>query len=272
MVVSVARSSVPPLSASVTAAVPRALTLPSFRVPEESVTPLAEVLRFALAFVFKVNWPLPCLVIVKSPDSEPRVRFVFVPVSKMLPAAVSVVVPKVAPAVPLVTLLPAVTFNSSPPMERVPRVSVTPAPAVARSISTFAVFEPVTRLVPPTVPPASTPIESLPLVKLKVPAPVSRPVNEPRRIVPDVSVVAAVDRVPAPVFKVNWPAPCLVNVLFVVSEPSVRLVFAAVSKIAPAAESVVVPKVKPAVPLVTLLPAVTFKVALPQWRECPRYV
>ena len=54
--------------------------------------------------------------------TAPRVRRVPAAGAKTAPPAERLVVPKVTPAVPLVTLVPTVMFSVCAPMDRVPRV------------------------------------------------------------------------------------------------------------------------------------------------------
>ena len=83
--------------------------------------------------LLRLNWPLPCLVKLTLPTNAPRARLVLAAVLKIGVAAVSVVVPKLSAAVPLATLLPAVTLSVKLPMPRRPRVWLMAVPLVARS-------------------------------------------------------------------------------------------------------------------------------------------
>ena len=199
---SVAKSSVPPLSTRVPTAVPNALVLPSFKVPPVSV--VAPPVR-ALG-VLNAIWPLSCFVKLYAPVSAPNVRFVLAAVSKIAPLAENVEVPNVSPTVPLDTLLPAVRLSVCAPMFSVPSVCVIPAPLVARSetIVEFAV----------TV--VLYAVMLLSVAKSSVPPPSdSGAVETPKACVfAAFNVPALIVVVPPYVFvpdSVNMPAPCLVR-------------------------------------------------------------
>ena len=99
------------------------------------------------------------------------------------------------------------------------------------------------------------------LLRLSVPPLTARGAEAAERDAPVLTVVVPADCVKPPVkellpVKVREPAPCLVRERALPVSPtaaSVKAVFAAVSRVA-APESVVVPKVTPAVPEATLAP------------------
>ncbi len=114
---------------------------------------------------------LPAPVTVRdrlAPDIAPCVSREFAPtLNDALP--VNVVVPKVSPAVSLFTLEPAATVRVCAPMERVPKVCVTPDPAVSRSEMICKL--PDTVVSRPKFSPVSLANSSMPPVSVSVPAP-----------------------------------------------------------------------------------------------------
>ena len=204
-------------------------------------------------------------------------------------APVRVAAPKVTPAVPLATLVPAPIVRVCAPMLSVPRVWVTPAPEARRS-EVIVVF-PETVVFLPKLRPVLFASCKVPPLRAREPAP-SDPAFVVARRIPAETVVEPV-KVLAPesvqvlvlalVSVVTRLAPSLMMpVMLPVPVPSRASVFAALAVVtvpmlteAPVpGESVAVPappplkvtpvNVIPAVPLVTLLPAVKATVALPK--------
>ena len=133
------RLSVAPEEMVTLASEPRAVALLEFNVP--AVRLIAVPLTRLVAALPRVSAPAPDLVIVRATPpslSAPRVSVpVPVPLLATMKVAfpVNVVLPNVRPyAELLLTLLPAATESVLVPMESVPRVWVTPAPEVSRSL------------------------------------------------------------------------------------------------------------------------------------------
>ena len=140
------------------------------------------------------------------PEIAPRVSKVPVFAAKVPPPALSVVAPKVIPAVPEVVVASLPIVKVCAPIDKVPKVCVTPAPAARRSeVICTAPEIVVLRL---KLSPVSLASSSVPPESAKVPAP-SADALVVARSVPALTVV-----VPLYVFtpeRVSVPAPLFVN-------------------------------------------------------------
>ena len=106
----------------------------------------------------------------------------------IVPRPVSVVAPKVSPAVPLVTRAPGATVNVNAPRLSVPSVCVTPAPVVSRS-GVICIAAPTVALLTKVSPVSFASCSSVPAVlKVSAETPSALPTLVARRT-PPVSVV-----------------------------------------------------------------------------------